>query len=69
MLRRIRWRIVWEQDRARNTLSRDIFWVQDEDKQDGDLSIQKVPTAKIVQLLERSPSLLLYYPALQKLQD
>ena len=33
------------------------LWVQ-ERVQDGDLSIKKVPTAKIVQMLERSQSLL-----------
>ena len=44
------------------------FWVQ-ERVQEGDLSIKQVPTAKIMQMLERSQSLLQYYNNVANLQD
>ena len=43
--RRFLWRIDWEQDSERNTLTRGTFWIQGR-VQDGDLSIKNVLTVK-----------------------
>ena len=51
-----------------NHIDTRILWVQ-ERVQDGGLSIKKVPSAKKVQMLERSQSLLQYHKSTAHLQD